>query len=356
MRTCASGFRAAVMGLALWGCGGDPAQPGSSAGGGGDATEPGGGGAGAEAGAPSEAEGGESSAGGAGQGGEPVGEGGAPVEPATCAGKEGLSGDLDLLVSVGGEERRVLLHVPAAHDGVTALPLVLALHGFTESPEDIRDTSHLDRVADERGFIAAFPEGKSGSWNGGVCCGVSEWMGEEDVAFIEATLDAIEASYCVDARRVHATGFSNGGFMSHRLACELADRVASIGVVAGQEGVESCAPARPVPVLQIHGTADPVVPYGGNPILAYPSTESTIAGWVERDGCGPSTNITLVEGDTTCVAHESCQAGSVVELCKVEGGLHDWFGGGSLWTEAGPPEGFVATLKIVEFFEAHPMP
>ncbi|MBK8937890.1 MAG: hydrolase [Polyangiaceae bacterium] len=344
------------MGLLLVGCSSDPAAPADGSGGG--AAGSGEGGAGEDAaGGASDPEGDGAAAGGftggAGQGG---GDGGLPGGLVSCAGKDGPTGELELMVSVGGEELRVLLHVPESHDGSAALPLVLGLHGFTASPEDIRDSSHLDRVGDERGFISAFPEGKSGSWNGGVCCGVSEWNEEQDVAFIAATLDAISAQYCVDDRRVHATGFSNGGFLTHRLACELSDRVASIGVVAGQEGVETCTPSRPVPVLHIHGTADPVVPFGGNPVLSYPSTEATIAGWVERNGCSDATTTTLTAGDTTCEAHTSCTQGAVVELCRVEGGMHDWFGGGSAWTEDGPPEGFVATMRIVDFLEAHPMP
>jgi polyhydroxybutyrate depolymerase len=309
--------------------------------------------------------------GGAGQGGDPTttttttgpggaGEGGAGASgegggaPA-CVGKDGEAGDFDLTVSVGGSDRRFLLHVPASADRSQPAMLVLGFHGFTASPEDFRDTSHFDEVADERGFVTAYLEGTSGSWNGGACCGVAEWTNVDEVAFVNAVIDAIEASYCIDPKRVHASGFSNGGFVTHRLGCELADRIASIGVVAGQESMPTCEPARPIAVLQVHGSADPVVPFGGNPVLGYPPTMDTIDGWASRDACSEETTVTYDADGVTCESR-ACAEGSAVELCTVDGGAHDWFGGGTEWTEAGPPEGFVATLAIADFLAAHPMP
>lgn len=113
---------------------------------------------------------------------------------------------------------------------------------------------------------------------------------------------------------------------------------------------------RPVAVFQAHGTADPLVPYGGNPILGFPSTAETIDGWRARDACAQTEGEIVYEDDaTTCERWGSCEGGADVELCTVEGGLHDWFGGGTAWTEDGPPEGFVATLAIVDFLFAHPM-
>lgn len=327
-----------------------------------DALTPAGGGGGGEAGpggspstlGGSAPEGGESP----GQGGTPStggssSEGGAPAS--SCAAPQGPAGDFERMIDVDADTRRAIVHVPAGLAPDAAAPLVIVMHGFTESPEDIRATTHFDEVADERGFIVAYPEGKNGSWNGGTCCGLSELMGEADVAFISAVIDDVSATHCVDPTRVHAAGFSNGGFMAHRLGCELADRIASIGVVAGQESLESCTPARPVAVLQVHGTSDPVVPFGGNPFLGYPPTEETIGGWQERDQCETTETTTYDADGVVCVARQSCAMTASVELCSVDGGGHDWFGGGSAWTADGPPAGFVATLHIADFLAAHPM-
>lgn len=335
-----------ALALTLSACADDGLSPG---GGGGEAPTAGGGPVSLGGSAP---EGGATSDGGSpARGGSPA-EGGSP-STGTCD-AQGPAGDFERMIDIGGEMRRALVHVPAGL-GEAAVPLVIVMHGFTESPEDIRATSHFDEVADERGFIVAYPEGKNGSWNGGTCCGLSELMGEEDVAFVSAVIDDVKSSHCVDPLRVHASGFSNGGFMAHRLGCELANRIASIGVVAGQQSLETCSPARPLAVLQIHGLSDPVVPFGGNPFLGYPPTEETVGGWRERDQCDTSETVTYDMDGVSCVARQSCASSTSVELCSVEGGGHDWFGGGSAWTEDGPPAGFVSTLHIADFFAAHPL-
>lgn len=314
-------------------------EPGEEAG-----ATPGAGGATPGAGGGAQPEGGADASGGAGGAGTGAG--------APGCGLPGASGDLERTLSVSGDERRYLLHVPASYDGSAARPLVVALHGFTETPETMREVTHLDELADERDLLVAYPAGLGGSWNGGTCCGSAMFTGVDDVAFIAALIDDVSATFCVDPARVFVTGFSNGGFMAHRLGCELADRVAAIGVVAGQESLSACAPAKPVAVLQIHGDADPVVPFGGNPLLGFPPTSDTIAGWRQRDTCADASSPTWTLGDTYCEAFGPCAGDTAVELCTVAGGGHDWPGGGTAWTD--PPQGFVATRKIVDFFEAHP--
>jgi polyhydroxybutyrate depolymerase len=110
-----------------------------------------------------------------------------------------------------------------------------------------------------------------------------------------------------------------------------------------------------VPVAQAHGTADPVVPYVGNPFLFYPPTMTTMNGWAMRDGCGstPATYQTI--GDATCIRWPTCAAGADVALCSVTNGVHEWFGGGTAWVDGGPPQGFNATTFLADFFEKHPM-
>lgn len=273
-----------------------------------------------------------------------------------CEPREGTAGDADRTVDVEGDERRFLLHVPAQYDPTAPMPLVVVFHGVTSSPEEIREVTHFDEVGDERGFMVAYPEGRNGSFNGGACCGLSRLLDVDDVGFTRALVDLVATEYCLDERRVYASGFSNGGFMTHRLGCEMADRLAAIAVVAGQEGVEICAPTRPMPVVQVHGTADPVVPYGGNSFIGFPSTQETIDGWAERDGCSDTSETLSTEGSVTCMGRTGCAEGSEVILCANEGGVHDWVGGGDLWTEQGPPPGFVTTLYFADFLARHALP
>src|SRR5262249_49794212 len=126
-----------------------------------------------------------------------------------------------------------------------------------------------DTRADKRNFIVAYAQGlglASDGFNGGDCCGEPAWIDHtDDVAFAKALRDQIAASYCIDPKRVHGAGFSNGGFMSYRFICEASDVFASVASVSGVLGVppETCKPSRPVAMLHVHGTADPTVPFKG---------------------------------------------------------------------------------------------
>jgi polyhydroxybutyrate depolymerase len=174
--------------------------------------------------------------------------------------------------------------------------------------------------------------------------------------FIMALLDKAEADLCVDTHREFATGFSNGGFMSHRLACELSSRVAAIASVSGVIGIDTCTPSRPMPVLQIHGTSDNIVPYDGGGIgTNYKSVATTIDGWTQRNGCGASTQTAFDMGDATCAVHQGCMAGADVELCTIDGGGHQWPGGESSGIFNGKVSTDLdATDTIWAFFVAHP--
>lgn len=133
----------------------------------------------------------------------------------------------------GGTTRSYEIHLPPSYDGTRPLPLVLNFHGFT--------SSGLDQ-----------------SWNAGLCCGRSATLDVDDVGFTRAIIDDISSRACVDPSRVYATGMSNGGFFSHRLACEAADVIAAVAPVAGVLGIdeEACNPARPIPIIHLHGTGD----------------------------------------------------------------------------------------------------
>lgn len=280
----------------------------------------------------------------------------APAPPA-CTGRAGMAGEFDRTIHVDGRDRRFLLHVPGSYDPTRAAMLVFNLHGFTDTPEGQERISHLFQVADERGFIAVNPAGVGNSWNGGVCCGLAQVTGVDDVHFLRVLLDQLADEYCVDPTRVYAMGFSNGGFLSHRLGCEMSDRITAVGPVAGEMGVSPCSPGRPVPVVMVHGTADPVVPYGGNPLLGYPSTATTIMGWVTRNGCDPTGHEVYRNGAAHCDQYSGCARGADVVLCTVDGLDHAWPGGGSLWTaDGGRPMGFIATDYLVDFFARHPRP
>jgi polyhydroxybutyrate depolymerase len=291
-------------------------------------------------------------AGGAGQGG--AGQGGGQ---AGCEGLDGTPGDYAHTIASSGEMREFRVHVPPGYDPGAPTMTVLVFHGYTETSEQIEAISEMTPVSDARGFLAVYPQGLSNSWNAGSCCGSSSSQGVDDVQFVRDMLDALAVDYCVDPKRVFSAGFSNGGMLSHRLACELSDRIAAIGPVAGTMAIDGCAPARAVPVLHVHGTADFVVPYDGGGLSGADSVDDTIAGWVARNGCTDAQpSVVYQNGDATCEEHSQCDAQAAVQRCTIDGGGHQWPGG----TSAGPAGELSMDLESSEameaFFEAHPMP
>jgi polyhydroxybutyrate depolymerase len=274
----------------------------------------------------------------------------------TCTGKTGMAGDHDpVFVMSSGAEREYAMHVPPSYDPEVPTPVVLGFHGYGEGNDAFASVTHLAEAADEAGFIVVFPQGTAPlgipGWNAGSCCGSASIGDVPDVQLVADLLDQIATDYCVDERRVFATGFSNGGMLSHRLACELSDRIAAIGAVAGTMAIPDCTPSRPVPVLHVHGTSDPVVAWDGGALAQ--GVPDTITGWIDRNGCGASPMVVYEQGSARCeLFDDGCTDGAVVELCTVTGGGHDWPGGG---TAMGMGD-LVATDVIAEFFAAHPMP
>ena len=241
--------------------------------------------------------------------------------------------------------RKVLVHVPATLDPAQPAPLVLALHGGGGHAEFMADDAHyaLQKKADEAGFIVAFPNGysklpgeKFATWNAGGCCGDARDRGVDDVAFARAVVAAVQARWRVDAARVFATGMSNGGMMSHRLACEAADVFRAVASVAGTDATDRCTPSRPISVLHIHARDDTHVLFDGgagpgafrdtSKVMNFVSVPETVARWVARDRCSGPVRRTLDVPGAFCEVHAGCADGREVQLCVTETGGHSWPG------------------------------
>lgn len=188
---------------------------------------------------------------------------GSPSTQVTPPGAVGLPGSTTTVSTTkayAGKPRTFVLHVP---DGLLApAPLVVALHAHSQKPDAIRGYSRLEALADEQGFVVAFPEGAGGSWNAGLCCFPGSRDGIDDVAFLDEVIALTRTRVPVDPARVGLTGGSNGAMMALRYACERPEVVASVAVVAGPL-VAPCMPKLPVPVLALHGARDKVVPLNG---------------------------------------------------------------------------------------------
>jgi polyhydroxybutyrate depolymerase len=273
-------------------------------------------------------------------------------------------GDSTLNLTSGGYARDSLLHVPPSYDASKGEMLVVNYHGFTSNAAEQVLLTGMNPVADDRGFIVAYPDGLGSGWNAGACCTELQPPNVDDVQFTRDLLSLIESEYCIDPSRVFATGFSNGGFMSHLLGCEMADTFAAIAPVSGVLGIPDaqCTPSRPVPVLHMHGTADPVVPYDGGPALKllppiqFASVEATIDFWRGADSClGPGT-VFYQQGDATCTRYDDCLGGADVELCALAGDGHQWPDSTIVVPGLGNESTSIdATSTIADFFLAHPM-
>ena len=248
---------------------------------------------------------------GGGEGGTGPGPGPGPGSP--CAGTS-LRGNSEASLTHDGQRRTYSVHVPPGYDGRTPVPLVIDMHGLTSSDTAQAGMSGWRAKAYREGFIVVHPQGISNSWNGGrLCCGTAQRTGVDDVGFMRAIVNRFKAEECVDPKRVYATGLSNGGAMSHRLACEAADVFAATAPVSMGNGTIPCNPSRAISVVMFRGTTDALVSYNGG---IFPSAQADFEQWRNLNGC-TGTPQTVRGG---CRRYSSCRDGVNVQLCTVNAG------------------------------------
>lgn len=256
-------------------------------------------------------------------------------------------GNHEIQVSVGSTSRTFTLYVPyGAHSGLR--PAVFLFHGYSSNPNTIDSKASMTANAESAKWYAVLPLGSGliRGWNGAGCC---PGVFSDDVAFARAIVDWLKANTCVDQNKVYSTGFSNGGFMTHRLACEASDIFSGFAPhsgLLGSSSASSCTPSRSVPVVSFHGTADGVVSYFGNGnTLGF---WDTMAHWTANNACGGEENAVdvLVTETTHCVRYNECSGGVPVEFCEVSGLAHDWSG-----NDDSRPQDVDATAYIFMFFQ-----
>jgi polyhydroxybutyrate depolymerase len=254
-------------------------------------------------------------------------------------------------IVVGGVTRTYRTYAPP--NAQRKLPLVLVLHGAGGDGGRVARTARFEQLAAKEGFIVVYPDGFEKHWND--LRGIPEWTAQQrnidDVGFFSALIDRFVSQHQADARRVFVTGISNGGLMSHRLGCELADKIAAIAPVVRtltNRLADGCKPARPIAVQMFFGTADKLVPFEGGiqkmgsaetPVL---SARQTTEKWARLNRCaGPPSITRTTEPAGSREAYRGCRDGVEVVAYIREGAGHRW-----------PPD---ATGLIWAFFKKHPM-
>lgn len=254
-------------------------------------------------------------------------------------------------ITSGGATRNYLLHVPPSYKPGTPMPLVLNFHGLEESPAEQELLSGMSAKADSAGFIVAYPEGINKLW-----ADIPGAAGNADKQFIRDLVQSLEKEYSIDPKRVYATGISNGGGMTNRVGCDLADVFAAIGPVSGAYNLwRDCSPSRPVPVVAFHGLADKIVPYDGVKLSAIaPPIRDWAAAWAQRDQCSSTPVTKQVSSSVVSDTWQNCQANALVVLYTIQNHGHSW--PGSQFLQQVTSQEINATDVIWEFFKAHPMP
>lgn len=239
--------------------------------------------------------------------------------PAGCPWPDDLgTGDSTIPIEHDSMARTYHVHVPPGYDPSVPSPVVFNLHGYGSQASEEMLFSDMNTYADDLGYIVVYPEGYENSWNGGLCCGDALLEDVDDVGFIRAVVQDVSTRLCVDPERIYASGMSNGGFMSYRLACEASDLFAGAAPVAGALGVGDCSPDRPIPLMAYHGTVDSRVDYSDG--------EASFHAFAVLSGCTGDPVRTMHE-TSYCDVYEDCDGGVQVGLCTLDGMDHCWPGG-----------------------------
>lgn len=222
---------------------------------------------------------------------------------------------------INGTTRDYIIYVPENYTGTSSVPLLLSFHGLTSNMEFNFNYTNFDQLAENENFIVVHPNGIDNRWTVNA-------SNNPDIDFIEALLDQLENDYKIESNRIYSTGMSNGGNFSFTLACGLNNRIAAFASVAGlmlQAAIGDCIPTRPLSILHIHGTEDPIANYA--------FVQGGLDFWIEHNATNMNPivsnipNIDTQDGSTV-EKYEYLNGEDGVEILhlKVIGGGHQWPG------------------------------
>lgn len=277
----------------------------------------------------------------------------------------------DRTVATPDGERHYLVYTPVSLSQNAEAPVVLAFHGGGVNAASMVEFSGLSTKADQASFLLVYPSGSGRvdrflTWNGGNCCGYAKKYNIDDVGFVDAMLDDLAEQLPIDQRRIYATGMSNGGVMSYRLADRLSHRIAAIAPVAGVTGSETVAPKRPVPICHFHGTADDFVRWDGGvgekslSRTDFLSVDHTINIWKNANQCTDAPAVTIIHDgadDQMPIDKQVYSGDAPIHLYRIEGGGHTWPGRIPQLEKLGPSTTTISANDLIwDFFSQHKLP
>jgi polyhydroxybutyrate depolymerase len=292
---------------------------------------------------------------------QPVASTGCGAAPAVAS---GTTAEQSVAVNPATDEgfatRSYWVHVPRGYDASRPTALVLVFHGGGGTGIGMEAATGLSALADQQGFLVAYPQGLPYREAGP---GYASWAatgpldtfasGVDDLLFVSTLLDALQRTYCVDPRRIYATGFSAGGAMTAFLTCGLTGRIAAFAPLSGDayQFKGGCFPRHPTSILEFHGAADPHELYVGIPAREDPDWRRTgvlewLTGWARRDGCARGPSGFLRVPPALGEEWTGCRPGLAVAHYLIAGLGHSW----------PPPIGGRSAAEILwDFFQAHPL-
>jgi polyhydroxybutyrate depolymerase len=262
-------------------------------------------------------------------------------------------------IDVEGAARTWRLFVPDNYRPDAKHPLVLDFHGTGGSPEQQSRNSEFTKLASQANFLVVNPAGKyvrapggGATWNVDL-----DPKGPDDVRFVRELIAHLSKQYSIDPARIYATGFSGGARMSSRLACDLSDVIASVGLVGGIRFPERCEPAHPVAIIALHGEKDEVNHFehrSDSPAYWPVGVMDASTSWAKRYACDATPREQRLSAEVAKLEYQGCKAGANLELFKLKNGRHTWPGSPGEIQAGTNPGDFSATARIWEFFKQHP--